>query len=415
MERRKSPSIYNTIGVMCLFVCSNPVYLVMSGLAKIAESYPGVSYTMVTLLTSVISLTAFPVSLLSGVIVGRYIKYKTVSVIAMLCIIVGGVAPVFLADFYLVLVMRALVGAGVGLMFPLGNPVIMRLYDEKKATVFMGFGSAVINLFGVFLLLLGGVLSDIDVRYVWLAHALWLLPLMLVIAFMPEPGAEAPTAEAPNVEEPAAAAPAAAKAKQPDIKMAPAVYLISLAFMVIMMCSYCANINMSLIVETEGLGGAAVTGVISALFTAGGVAAGVVFAPVIKCLGRFTCAAMTALSAGGLLLAGTGNSVPLLMLSMLIGGLAIYTLSPACMKLFGCHVPPEGLGLASGIFSACWNLGGFLSTPFMGLVTSLSGSSNPRLPLLAGAVILLVLCVFWLACEIIRRPKPVADASSSLD
>lgn len=380
MRIQKKPGISATVGVLCLFVCSNPVLLIMPGLAKIAGLFPGVPYTAVTLLTSIISLLAFPVSLVSGIVVGRYIRYKTVSIAAMLCIVIGGVMPFFLTNFYAVVAMRALVGVGVGLMFPLGNPVLMRLYDEKKATVFMGVGSAIINLFGVFLLLLGGVISDYNVKFIWLAHTLWLVPLLLVFLFMPEPGGQEVTKAA---------------ARTAKGRLNYKVYLTSLAFMVIMMCSYCANINLSLIIETAQLGTSATAGVVSALYTAGGVAAGVAFAPLMKAFGRFQCPLMAALAGAGLLVAAVGQNIPSLMIGMFLGGFAIYSLSPACIKLFGNTVAPEELGLASGIFSACWNLGGFLSTPFMGAVAAVSGNSSPRLPLAAGAVILALLCVLW--------------------
>jgi len=76
-------------------------------------------------------------------------------------IIVGGIIPYFFADnFYSILATRCVVGAGVGLVLPLGNTIVMLLFkgsgNEPKM---LGLGTAFMNLGGVLFQLLAGVVN----------------------------------------------------------------------------------------------------------------------------------------------------------------------------------------------------------------------------------------------------------------
>ena len=56
-------------------------------------------------------------------------------------------------------------------------------------------------------------------------------------------------------------------------------------------------------------------------------------------------------------------------------------------------LPQESVTLAAGIFTACLGTGGFLSSSFARLVGTIFNNPSPRLPILAGMVIAIILTI----------------------
>ena len=88
----------------------------------------------------------------------------------------------------------------------------------------------------------------------------------------------------------------------------------------------------------------------------------------------------------GLLLGYWGTSAAVLMVGFMTG-FAIFTIQPASIMEFTEALPPEKIAAASGIFTACLGLGGFLTSPYVALITSVTGNDSPRLPIPVGAVL----------------------------
>ena len=137
------------LGALSLFLVSQAAMLVNPALSSLAEKFPDVPFTSIQLASTLCSLMYVPTNIISGMISGKKIKYRTMALISLIVTTVGGVLPFFVgSNWNSVLACRALLGIGAGLGFPLGNAYIMQCFEAKKAASLQGLGSLTQNLAG---------------------------------------------------------------------------------------------------------------------------------------------------------------------------------------------------------------------------------------------------------------------------
>ena len=155
----------------------------------------------------------------------------------------------------------------------------------------------------------------------------------------------------------------------------------SAMFMIVFFAFYPILLNMSAIVDQEGLGTAAVTGIISSLFTIGNAIAGVIFAGVYKAAGRFTIPVGLVLWAAGTAIFSFGHNLPMIVIGVVVCGIAVQIVWPGTINSFAGYVPPSKQSMASALFVSGMNLGCFLTSFYITGVADLTGNADPRLPL----------------------------------
>ena len=120
----------------------------------------------------------------------------------------GGAAGLF-DQIGLVLVMRALVGVGVGILMPLSTGLLTDYFPPEKQASLLGISSAMNQLGGVIATLLAGLLAGISWRASFLVYLLGLGSILLCLRFLPKGGIprQAPTAQAADTPAPAGCGP----------------------------------------------------------------------------------------------------------------------------------------------------------------------------------------------------------------
>ena len=163
-------------------------------------------------------------------------------------------------SFAFILVTRALVGIGLGLMAPLGNALIIGLYEGQKQAAYLGYGTLLMNGGGIILQMLGGALADIGWKTTFFGHLLGVISIVCLI-FLPEP-------EKAPVQQETGGKPAAKD------KISPFVYAIAILFLLFNVLNYPVMLNMSLMFEMKGAGGATMAATALSLYTVAGCVAG---------------------------------------------------------------------------------------------------------------------------------------------
>lgn len=98
--------------------------------------------------------------------------------------IFGCIAGLF-DNILLILVCRALVGVGVGIMMPLSTGLIAFYFTRDKQAPLMGYSSALNMMGGVIATLIAGGFSMISWRLSFLVYALGLISILLCLIWMP--------------------------------------------------------------------------------------------------------------------------------------------------------------------------------------------------------------------------------------
>ena len=398
MQTKKRLNLGMIIAMMTPFICANLTLIVTPALADIAAAYPHIPYNSITFSSTISSLFGMPAGVVAGAVAGRRAKYKTVIVAMCALIVLGGVLPMLVPQFALLLVARALVGFGCGALSALGYPLILAVVSEEQATKMTGVGTTVMNIAGVGVQLIAGVICRISLNAVWLSHLVTAVFAAFVIIFLKEnrPGKAEQTAD-DTVHT------ASGKRGLPL-----AVFFSSIGLGLLAMALYPIVLNISAIVTGEGLGDASVAGTLTSLFFLGGILSGFLYAPISKATGRFIIPVLCGVEAVGMLVAFFGHNVILLGIGEVLVGVCHYMIWPAIVANFNTFLVPEKMSLASGILSGCLNGGMFLTSPFLILLANVTGNSSVRLPLLAGAIIIAVIMVIWFFVSVGKKQKAAA-------
>ncbi len=157
---------------------------VAPALGVIREYFAGSSQVLVQMIISVpaifivITNAAFPR-------LCRKFGGKTLTMIGLLLYTVGGCIAGAFSNIVLVLIMRAFVGIGVGIIMPLSTGLLSFYFPPEQQAKLMGCSSAMNQMGGVAATLLSGVLANISWRLSFLVYLMGFISIIPCILFMP--------------------------------------------------------------------------------------------------------------------------------------------------------------------------------------------------------------------------------------
>ena len=128
------------------------------------------------------------------------IDSKTLVITGLVLYTAGGCCAGLFDSIGLVLLMRALVGVGVGMIMPLSTGLLTYYFPPEKREGLLGLASAANQLGGVIATLLAGLLAGISWRLSFMVYLMGLISIVLCLIFLPNDriGGAAQPDEAPR-------------------------------------------------------------------------------------------------------------------------------------------------------------------------------------------------------------------------
>lgn len=156
--------------------------------SEVAAMYPTIDQGTLSYWLTITNMVAMLGAFLFGLLAGKKIKFKTITIIALLCFIIGGGSPVLFPDnvsFWLLLGSRALLGLGLGCFTPMAQTVIIRTFanDEKTRSYWLGIGGVCFNIALTFGSTIAGALAMISWQTVFFFYWVGFIPLIIFIIF----------------------------------------------------------------------------------------------------------------------------------------------------------------------------------------------------------------------------------------
>lgn len=377
------------ISLLAVYFAANVIFITTPALNSWAtEIYPDIPYSTVLFLSTISSLLMIPGSLIAGAVLGKQVKFKTMAVVSLGGIVIAGCLPFFIRSFAFVLVMRGIVGFCIGLGFPLQSTLALKLFDDEERPGALGAATTVMAAGSIIYMLVSGWVTDMDAAYSFLVHAILIVPLVLVLLFLKEPEN---TSETETRAE-------GRKEKLPGMAV-----FASAMFMFIFLAFYPVLLNMSAIIDYEGIGSAAMTGIISCLYTIGNGIAGMIFPAFYKKVGKYIIPAGCILWAAGAAIFAFGGGMVSIVVGVVISGIAVQIVWPGTVNSFSEYVPAGRQSMATALFVSGMNIGCFCTTYFISAVAAATGSANPRTPCQAGLIIIVAFAAVWSVVEIRRK------------
>lgn len=112
-------------------------------------------------------------------------RARTLLMIGLAFYTIGGCVAGVFNSIWIVLLMRALVGVGVGIIMPLSTGLLAFYFSPQEQEGLMGWSSAMNNMGGVIATLISGALATVSWRISFLVYLIGLISIVLCAAFMP--------------------------------------------------------------------------------------------------------------------------------------------------------------------------------------------------------------------------------------
>lgn len=174
------------VGILSLALLTIPQSILNPALPAIQAAFPDVPSSLIQLLSTIPSLCGVIFSPVYGKLAEKTTRKKILTV-AVVLIVVGGVLPAFVDNFTLFLVLRFVMGIGVGLVTPAAVDLIIVFFEGSTRQTMMGWNQAAASIGGVMFQMIGGYFAGIDWRYACIATVICALFYLIAFIFLPEP------------------------------------------------------------------------------------------------------------------------------------------------------------------------------------------------------------------------------------
>lgn len=389
MSEKKKVSALGTAAIFSLFLISMGVTVTTPAMATLAQHFEGYDVSWISTLPTLFVVIA---TFITGSLTGKGVKYKTLAIISCILYLVGGCAPAIFDSYAGTLVCRAILGLGLGLMSPLGNALIIGLYDGQKRASMLGYGTLFMNAGGIILQMLGGALADIGWNYTFYGHAFCLIGLVMAF-FLPEPEKQAPPKEVQTTG-----------SKE---KVSKTVWIIAILFMLFNVLNYPIMMNISILFEVRNVGGAAAAATSLSLYTVAGCVAGLIFGKIFQIAKRWCLTLGYGLCGLGAILVYTGGTAVVMTIGLMMIGFGFSIIMPSFFAWTGIVTPQSTVAVATSILMALLNLGGFICSFWLQLLTAIAGESLYS-AIIVEIVVFLAIAAFFIFYNPFKERKETA-------
>ncbi|MGX9416198.1 MFS transporter [Vibrio sp. WJH972] len=331
---------------------------VAPAIAQIATAFPETSESAIKLVVTMPAIFMIVFTLISGQLSSK-ISARSILVIGLLFYLVGGLGSAFVGSFSMLLLSRAVLGIGVGLIMPLSTGLIADFFDGKERAKMLGYSVSATQLGGIICSIAAGALATLNWRYTFAVYSMGLIVFVLILLFLPEP---------PEIK-------GAVTYKQ---KLPKSVYAWASGAFALMVAFYAIPVNIAIFMQNNHLGDSSLSGIALAVLTACGFIAGLFYVKVRLFLKSFLLIVLFGMMAVGFLLLSQAASVSQILIAISIVGFGLGWTMPTLYS-GASHAGGKGAGVrVMAIVSCMLFLGQFLSPIILDALGQLLGNTSTR-------------------------------------
>lgn len=385
-----------TILVIAMF--QMPTLAISPAISKIMSQFGRELATVQTAL-QIPNLVSPFAAILASIIVAKAkgkLPKKYVIIFGLGCIVVAATGIVlFSTQFWTLYLWGALIGVSIGLFIPTTASLMMDSFDEDAVRVISGQQTSFINIGGIIMSILGGLLADMIWFGGYLTFYFGVPIIILCIIYLPTKARIQASAEQTSSGEPV----------EDKSKFNWNVAFYGFCIFFFMMCSNVSGPNLSVyVIDQLKIGTSSTTGYISAVQMLGGACSGMLFSKLSSKLRDYMIPMAFLTLCIGFTVLGTANSLVMIFIGAFLTGSAMSMCMPQCMFSISLYVDEHSSTFANAISSSIApSLGGFLSPViFTPLTTALFGEAVSSRYLFLSCVTL-VLCVLLVVIMTARK------------
>lgn len=334
---------------------------VLSSIAKAFPDYAHLIHLLVTIPPLMIMISSMTVSPLL-----KFLSSKKITILGLILILFSGVYPYFSNSFLLLLISRAIMGLGLGLITTISSSLPARYFrsgkDRDTAT---GLQSAFSSLGGVLFSFLSGFVANFFWKGVFLVQLLNLIPLIFVILYM-KPNFSDDTIPISGIE-------IKPENKSGKIFVKEAFLITVLAFTYIVL-SATFPLNLSMYVDLNGIGTTNLTGMIASVNSFMGFVIGIMFYRINRNLKAYTLPTSLFVVSLSFFIVSRALSPLTFLIGSTLFGVGTSLVYPAFLTRIYNTIPDDDIVPAIGMYTVAANIAQFVSPFIINRLSSVFGS-----------------------------------------
>ncbi|MFD2613374.1 MFS transporter [Paenibacillus gansuensis] len=349
--------------------------------------FPDTSLTLIQLIVTLSSLFILPTLTIVGFLSKRFAK-KDLLITGLVLYLIGGVIPAFLNDVTWILVFRAILGLGIGLIIPVQNTIVAEYFKGNDRFRFNGYISSVSGIGGAVFISLGGILATLGWRGVFFTYSYALIILILIVLYIPR-SKPVRTEEVKNT----------AKAGLLPLKT----LLYGLASAGLLILYYTVPTNLALFITDNQFGDSSVVGYVTALSLFAVFISGMMLTSLKRWLKKALVPVILFIFAGSYLLLHEAQSIWMIAVSVFIIGFANGTIFPILINKTSESVSLDRVTSAMSLLFSLTFIGQFSSPLVMNSIRAIFNFDSLRDTFFFMAIVLLISAIISLL--VVMKPK----------
>ena len=388
-DKRSQMLALGNLSISFLMSVSNAV----SGTIPLMEKYfSDVSRANVELLIVIPTGGVLLGTVISGLV--SNLLGKKYTVIAGLSIsLVFGIIPAFIFNYPAILISRAMFGVGMGIFTPLSVSYITDLFPEETRNRLLGWRNSVGAIGDSIMLFIAGFLINISWHTTYLVFLFLLVPILLVMFFVPKHYDNIVSEDGKEVEE--------------DVKVKPTTNfgVIQLAFIFLLVCLFYSAISLKLAsyVVNNHIGSAAAATRIFGFLVLCSIFSGLIFEKIAKWFGKYTVTIFYIITAISMIVMSFTTSIPVLLVLVLAAGFCNGIINPALTARMVHYSPKGSMNFTTSIIIIGINIGFLIAPYFFQFFGEMIGNAGPANMILWSGIFYVLLAVYDLV--VVKKDK----------
>ena len=386
------------VGIYGISLLMMGVIGISGALAVIGAHFPNTSQTMIQNMISIPCLVVIPVTLVVGKMMDIVSK-KNLAIVGILAFLVGGVGPAFVDSLPVILVLRGILGVGVGVAQPVASALVAENFEGAERDKVQGNVTSAQMLGCAVMVFAGGWLANLSWEKVFYVHLVAAVALVLVLMCLPNVKPQRSGA-AQKQDESEAAELARLDESAPQTGLTVGSWIWAATMFLLFVGGQIYSVYLAYIVDEKSLGTSAESGNAMAFFAIGGFLLGLVFGKLSEKARNLTLAIGLIGVVVAYLVIAFASSMFFIYLGAFLFGVSLSVCMPCIIVGTAGSVPLAASGMAISITMCGQNLAQFVCPYIVNpLTASLTEAGNTnRMAFLIGAVelgIMAVIAILW--------------------
>lgn len=360
---------------------SHGVNAAIGGIMFEFSQYPK---TTIQLVLSLPPLFIVPFALLSGVLISKVSKKKLL-LFGLFLVFIGGIAPIYLNNLIFILMARALFGVGLGLITPLTPSLITDYFNEHNRSKMMGYQATFIAIGGIFNNLAGGLLLKFGWRHVFCIYFMALPAFFIVLFLLPDERC--------------------VKINGSQGKLSKVIIYIAAITFFYTTVKFVFSNNIAIFINVEALANDSYSGLVSSIYTLGGVISGLIFGKLVKLCSKYVLTVGIVISAIGMYIVYISNNIVSVIMGGFLLGSTLSIANPRFNMMVNESVQSEAVTLGLAICLASNNLAQFASPIVFGTLGNVFGNTSMRFQFLMASIILVMMSIASIIINLSKNKK----------